>query len=310
MKLLPIFLVSLFSHQPTHAEDTNFDKDRTSILAMAGEFQVDFHFHETLSLHQGYKLREKAYDEEAKEIVKIVEDSGRRIILQHILMAGSAVVKHWAQIWTYEDTQILDFQGQRVWQSKTLTAEEAKGKWSQLVTQVDDSPRYEGSASWVHHETLSEWQATAFRPLPRREYTTRKDYDLLAVTNRHTITPRGWSHEEDNTKWVRRSGEEYPLCRETGLNTYVRIQGHDFSKANDYWSKTSAFWKDVRAVWEGFTPKQGKIALPLKTESGSLGEIFDNFVELAEDGKSPTLEEIHTTLKPFAQISENAAHTN
>ena len=34
-----------------------------------------------------------------------------------------------------------------------------------------------------------------WRPLPRREYTRRSDYNALDVVNRHTIVRGGWTHE-------------------------------------------------------------------------------------------------------------------
>ena len=199
MKLRMMVLAALLAGGVGFAEEGAFEKDRRAILAMAGEFKVGFHFQETLSLRSDYEAKEKPYEEAAFETVKVVEDSGKKIVLQHILQAGPAVVKHWAQIWTYEDTEILEFQGGRVWTTKKISEEEAKGKWSQRVTQIDDSPRYEGIAAWVHREQSSEWAAVANRPKPRRE-EKRDDYDLLVVTNRHTITPLGWFHEQDNTK--------------------------------------------------------------------------------------------------------------
>lgn len=284
------------------ADEAKFEKDRQAILSMAGDFKVGFRFQETLSLREGYEVRETPYEEEAYETVKVVEDSGRRIVLQHLLQVGPAVVKHWAQIWTYEDTEILEFQGRREWITRTIPAAEAAGKWSQRVTQVDDSPRYEGYAAWVHHEGTSDWAATSNRPLPRREHTKRKDYDLLVVTNRHTITRAGWFHEQDNTKWVKREGKSYPLCREVGLNPYHRIQGHDFAKANDYWAKAAPFWKDVRQVWDDLIAGKPAIQLPLKAEPGRLSDVFDELVEQVEDGKAPTADEIRAALKPFVTV--------
>lgn len=281
------------------ADETAFERDRQAILAMAGEFKVGFHFQETFSLKEGYEVREKSYEEEAFEIVKVAEDSGRRIVLQHLLQVGPAVVKHWAQIWTFEDTEILEFQGKRVWTTRLLAPEEVTGKWTQRVTQVDDSPRYEGVGAWVHNGESSEWSATANRPLPRREHTTRKDYDLLVVTNRHTITPGAWFHEQDNIKWVKRDGQEYPLCREVGLNPYHRVQGHDFTKANDYWTKTEGFWKDVRGVWEEIAPRQGSVKFSLKADPGRLEDVIEELTEQAEDGKTPSADQIRGALKPF-----------
>ena len=281
------------------ADEATFEQDRRAILAMAGEFEVGFHFQETLSLKEGYEVRKKPYDEDAYETVKVVEDSGRRIVLQHLLLVGPMVVKHWAQIWTYEDTTLLEFQGHRVWAARELSPGEVKGKWTQRVTQVDDSPRYEGIAAWVHHPQSSEWTAVSKRPLPRREHSKRKDYDLLVVTNRHTITPSGWFHEQDNTKWVKRDGQEYPLCREVGLNPYRRVAGRDFSKADDYWTKTSGFWKEVRGVWEEITPRQGSAKFALKADEGRLEDVIEDLTEQAEDGKTPTADEIRSALKPF-----------
>src|SRR5687767_4042542 len=157
MRTISLQLAGVLFISSAFASEESFEKDRKAILSMAGDFKVGFHFQETLSLHAGYKPEEKPYKEAAFETVKVVEDSGKRIVLQHILQAGPAVVKHWAQIWIYEDTEILEFQGDRVWTTKKLSPEEAKGKWSQRVTQVDDSPRYEGIAAWVHGKEISEW---------------------------------------------------------------------------------------------------------------------------------------------------------
>jgi len=301
MRLTSMVLAVLLLGGRGWADEASFEKDRKAILAMAGDFKVGFHFQETLSLRSDYEAKEKPYDEDAFETVKMVEDSGRKIVLQHLLLVGPVVVKHWAQIWTYEDTDILEFQGSRVWTTKKLSAEEAKGKWSQRVTQVDDSPRYEGYAAWVHSEQTSEWASVANRPKPRRE-EKRKDYDLLVVTNRHTITPAGWFHEQDNTKWVKRDGAEYPLVRETGFNPYTRVTDHDFAKANEYWDKTSAFWKDVRGVWEEISPKEGSMTVLTKAEPGRLLEVVEHLVNDTKDGKAPDVAKIRETLIPYVVV--------
>jgi hypothetical protein len=298
MKPLSSLLAVLLITSSAFAADATFEKDRKAILAMAGDFKIGFHFQETFSMHEGYEAVEKPYTEDAFETVKVVEDSGKRIVLQHILQVGPMVVKHWAQIWTYEDTEILEFQGSRVWTTKKLSPEDVKGKWSQRVTQVDDSPRYEGIAAWVHGGENSEWTAAANRPKPRRE-EKRDDYDLLVVTNRHTITAQGWFHEQDNTKWVKRDGKSYPLCREVGFNPYLRVKDHDFAKANDYWQKTAPFWKDVRNVWDELSPDQGSIKVLTKADEGRLQDLVAELVDDAEDGKTPAVEKIRETLKPF-----------
>ena len=67
------------------------------------------------------------------------------------------------------------------------------------------------------------------RPLPRREFSVRNDYDLLKGHNRITITPQGWIHEEDNLKTViglsgsEESNHTY-TAREIGIARYEKLK--------------------------------------------------------------------------------------
>ena len=63
--------------------------------------------------------------------------------------------------------------------SKALAA---KGTWTQKVFQVDDSPRYEGYATWVHVDGRHYWDSQTDGPLPRREYSKRSDYNVSKKT--------------------------------------------------------------------------------------------------------------------------------
>lgn len=230
--------------------NTPFEQDRAAILAMAGKFKVEFNFEETVSLVKGYEPR-TAYHEEALELVKVVEDRGKLIVLQHILLADDGlevhVVKHWGQIWKYEDTVVLDYQGDRTWKKRTLDPATVAGTWTQFVTQTDDSPRYESWGRWSHEGNRSAWESQdTARPLPRREYTKRSDYGILRAINRHVITPEGWVHEQENRKWVPERNEF--LCHETGLNRYTRCDD-DFTLAETQWEATKDFWHDVRMEW-------------------------------------------------------------
>ena len=90
-------------------------------------------------------------------MVAIAEDAPARIVLQHLLVVEaegvSQVIEHWSQVWTWQDTRILDYAGSDgvdVWQRHTVATEQASGCWSQLVTSVDDTPRYESPGTWVH----------------------------------------------------------------------------------------------------------------------------------------------------------------
>ncbi len=231
--------------------DEAFDCDRRAILAMQGEYRVSFHFDETVVLAPGY-VSKPDKDAAGHELVLLVEDSGRRIVLQHLLvMSDGQVIKHWRQDWEYEAPEHWVYVGNQRFERRARTQAERAGAWTQSVYEVHDGPRYAGSGRWNHRYGVSTWTSErTWRPLPRREYTTRDDYDLLNAENRHTITPSGWTHEQDNTKVIRRGGRDRSLVREFGFNDYRLVTGHDFAPARRYWDETAPFWAAVRARWD------------------------------------------------------------
>lgn len=266
------------------------EADRAAILAMAGKHKVGFKFYETFSVKDGYKIKEKVYKESAHELVKVVEDTPNRIVLQHILQVDDGlevmVVKHWAQIWTYEDTEILEYQKGTTWKNKTLTKAEVKGTWSQLVTQIDDSPRYESYGKWNHIGGTSQWVSKETpRPLPRREYKSRSDYDLIMGVNTHTIGPKGWLHEQKNRKLIKRDGKLIYLAHERGFNTYDKVE-HDFSDAEKYWERTSDFWKEVRDFWSTKESAGKELSYEKKVNGKSFARLAHSLIP--EKGKAQT----------------------
>ena len=123
-----------------------------------------------------------------------------------------------------------------------------KGSWSQSVYQVDDTPRYQGYGNWMHQPNFSSWEGNeTWRPLPRREYSTRNDYDVMIGTNTQTITPTGWVHEQNNKKVIATENQTV-LAKEIGIARYERIKDFDWQVGFDYWEETSDFWKRVRNI--------------------------------------------------------------
>lgn len=243
---------------------SKFERDRRAILAMAGDYRTSFDFIETVGFTPEFTPG-APYQSWATETIDVIEDSGEKIVLQHVIVMqyvddngevqGPVVQKHWRQEWVYEDRALHVYSGQDRWTARSVEAGEAEGRWSQAVYQVDDSPRYEALGDWVHRGNYSAWTSDeTWRPLPRRESSVRDDYDVLIGTNRHTITPTGWVHEEENLKAVLDDTGELDrdrsfLARELGVNRYEAIVDFDFSGRDDYWEATSAFWRDVRAEW-------------------------------------------------------------
>ena len=244
---------------------SKFERDRRAILAMAGGYRTTFDFLETVGFTPGF-TPSRPYQSWGTEYIYVVEDSGTFIRLQHVMVMfvadrdgnvqGPFVQKHWRQDWRYEDTDLHVFVGRNRWERQTRTAEEARGRWSQAVFQVDDSPRYEALGEWVHDGNYSAWtsERTA-RPLPRRESTVRNDYQILEGTNRHTLTPTGWVQEEENLKLVldatgAKAANVPYLARELGVARYEHVVDFDFSAGDRYWQRSSDFWRDVRAAWD------------------------------------------------------------
>lgn len=281
------------------AEESKFEKDRAAILAMAGEYAVTFDFKEVEAVAPGYELR-KPYHETATEMVEVVEDTGERIVLQHILVIGDdkggdpLVVKHWRQDWTYQDTRIFGYKGGDTWDVTTLDASEVVGTWSQAVYHVDDSPRYESYGAWEHSGDRSTWRSQpTWRPLPRREYTKRSDYDVIVAVNIHTVTPDGWLHEQENDKYV--IGEDKTLAREHGLNTYTRVTDGDFAAGRQYWAQTRDFWNRVRTAWDDVLATRDSVTISDDVDGDSLSDAIDGMVYASADEQR----EVPTVLASF-----------
>lgn len=280
-------------------------EDREAILAMAGTHSVTFRFEETVAIAPDYKLKKKPYEETATELVQVVEDTPERISLQHLLVVSGkdgkpTVIKHWAQIWTWQDTELLDYSGSEEnheWQRITLTPEQAVGTWSQLVTQIDDTPRYESYGKWVHRNGETYWESEPTRrPLPRREYSKRDDYDYLLVTNRHTVTSNGWVHEQDNRKVVDREGEPVrTLCHEFGINTYARTEAKESKAALAWWSENGRFWDTVRDFWvESGESAPASFAYSTYEDGEGLSKVLKRM-----EKEKPAPDAIVAALKPF-----------
>lgn len=244
-------------------------RDRQSILAMQGDYTVDFAFDETVLLQPGYE-RQAAMRSGGDETVIVVEDTPTRIVLQHILVDAKSghVTKHWRQDWFYEAPTRFGFTADQTWHVRAIPADATRGAWTQCVYEVSDAPRYCGTGRWDYTNGVATWTSDlSWRPLPRREYTRRSDYNALSVVNRHTLTPNGWTHEQFNTKVLRKpDGTQVELAREFGFNDYLKTTEVDFTPARDYWQATAGYWAKVRANWDRFLSKAPGVHLKTKVD--------------------------------------------
>ncbi|MCD6067973.1 MAG: hypothetical protein K0S33_2799 [Bacteroidetes bacterium] len=249
-------------------------QDREAILSLAGCHTVTFKFAETFSPIADYKYHDR-YFESGTEFVAVIENSENKIVLQHLLVVNdSMIIKHWRQDWLFENTELLKFVSNDKWEKITLSKDQVKGQWTQKVGQVDDSPRYEGTATWVHVDGNHYWESVADAPLPRREYTKRSDYNVLKRDNKIILTKDGgWLHEQDNQKLVRKEGKKDSLlCWEKGIERFTDLPEGKCIGAIKWWDVNKNYWNDVRAVWQNLQSENTGIALALIVDNMKLYE--------------------------------------
>jgi len=254
-----------------HAADV--ERDHRSILAMQGEYAVSYAFDETEALQPGYELA-KAHHSAGSEVVILLQDDINHIVLQHILVdsRNGHVTKHWRQDWHYEAPTRFEFRPDQTWIVRELTPEQRAGKWTQCVYGVSEVPRYCGTGVWHYEGDRATWRSdVSWRPLPRREYSQRDDYNVLMAINEQTITADGWMHEQFNTKTqYQADGSQIEIAREHGLNIYQRTTKIDFTPAYTYWKETAAFWAQIRQHWAGKLSQPPGIHLTIPRDSMEL----------------------------------------
>ncbi|WP_202630193.1 DUF6607 family protein [Sediminibacterium roseum] len=275
-------------------------KEKDAIKSLCGCFDVDFMYAETFSPNSAYSFK-KPYDAHGLEWVFPIEWSDKKIVLQHLLVINdSVIVKHWREDWEYEKKDWLVFNHDASW--KHVTSNEAvKGEWTQTVWETDDGPRYQGSSKWISNDNKFYWQNTADAPLPRREYSSRSDYNVLQRGNRIIITDTGWVHEQDNNKILRADGKaDQLLVQEKGFNIYHKSNESNCDPAKKWWAKNEAFWKEVRSAWDEILNGKNTVHLLAKVQERSMGQEFDK-LQKENLSASQLKERITQVLQKFVQ---------
>ena len=260
IKNLPIFFI-LLSLLNLNAQNK---KDNEAIKKMCGCFVIDFNFAETFQFSKDSNyVKSKNYNAKAIEYAKLIKDEKGHISIQHLLVMDNYVIKHWRQDWIYENRNILKFDSNNFWKHILKSKKDVKGQWTQKVFQVDDSPRYEGTSSWIHVDGKSYWENTSNAPLPRREYTKRNDYNILIRGNRHEIVDEGWIHDQDNYKVVKDSESNFEeiIAAEKGFNTYTKVDESKCRAAINWWNDNNTKWSLVRNKWNSIYSKNEDISL-------------------------------------------------
>jgi hypothetical protein len=285
-------LLPAHAHGPISAEastQAKYEADRAAILAMAGNYKVRFAFQETTAWDAGYTSHE-AKPSGGHEVVRVIEDTPGRIVLQHLLVAEqdgkASVIKHWRQDWTYEPAQVLTYKGPDQWVLETVPERMRKGRWSQTVWQTDDSPRYGGWGEFSDEGGVTRWRSNwTWRPLARRDAVRKPIYDRYMAINRHQPTPTGWIHWQDNMKMA----SDKAIVQESGLNSYQKFDGFKAERADAYWAATKDYWAAVRDAWAFVAERDRGISIKEQADWGSVtSEKLMTLADEIEAGKVKT----------------------
>ena len=282
------------------------ERDRRAILAMAGTYRVTFDFIEVdtfgvtakpVAPYQSWGTEKVYVDANEPGFVSLVHILEMRIVDKDGSVGEPMVTKHWRQDWRYEPMTIVEYEGADRWHRRALGSVERRRAWVQTVYQVDESPRYASVGRWQHTASFSTWiSGDTWRPLPRREWSVRNDYQLLTGTNRHTVGPTGWTQEENNLKTVldakRGVDAAHPyVAREYGMARYERLKDADFAQADGYYERTRAFWGRVRTAWSDAFARQETITLRGPVDKlGLFVPLFARADEI-DEGRPPPADE-------------------
>ena len=278
-------------------------QDRNAIKKMCGCFEVEFNFAETFKYSSDSTyVPSNNYKTGGLEWAQLVDDEKNKISIQHILLVGPEsspyVMKHWKQDWIFENQEFYMYNGNNSWNYKTKSKGKVKNQWTQKVYQVDDSPRYEGSATWVHVDGKSYWENISDAPLPRREYSKRSDYNITERGNRQEITNDGWIHDQDNSKIIRSVDKnDILIAKEKGFNYYKRVDDSRCKAAADWWTQNYSKWKTVRDKWNEIYSRKTDLKLHSLVDSKPLySYLFDDAIINEES--------INKTIESFINLNE------
>ena len=268
---------------------SKLSKDRQAILSMCGCFEIEFNFAETFNYSEdnNYKPSD-VYKSYGLELAIPIVNEKKKISIQHLLIVGpksnQSIIKHWRQDWLYQNTDIYLYDSENNWKYISKSRDDVKGQWTQKVFQVDDSPRYEGSSSWVHIDGNSYWENSTPSPLPRREYTKRKDYNLMIRGNRHEINELGWVHDQDNKKFIKKNNKKILLAEEKGFSPYKKVDSKRCELAKEWWLDNKKKWSSIRDKWNKIYSRNKDLKLKESFENKKLYE----YLLFSDDYDSPS----------------------
>lgn len=278
-------------------------KEQQAIRHLCGCYEVEFMYAETFAPNTNYTFS-KPYNAHGLEWVEPVEISDRKIVLQHLLqLSDSLIIKHWREDWEYEKAGLWHFDKEATWRYDAAAVR--KGHWTQTVWEVDDAPRYQGMSRWINNNSRYYWENTTDAPLPRREYSTRSDYNVLQRTNRIVVTDTAWTHEQDNTKIARSTATaDKIVAQEKGYNIYTKVPDSKCAAAANWWKQHGSFWNTVRSSWDELLQHKVSVKLLTNVDGRTLSQQLDQ-LEKANSGEAERRAKAIAILRQFAVTDNN-----
>jgi hypothetical protein len=150
------------------------------------------------------------------------------------------------------------------------------------------------------------WQsALSWRPLARRDAVLKPPYDRYLGVNRHSPSPAGWIHWQDNMKMGLVDGKLVPFVQESVLNTYVKDADYNVDFADAYWTATKDYWAAVRTAWDTVIAANKGIAVAEVGETGSAsGERLMGYADEIKTGKLTTADAIAKAEAVIAEVTK------
>ena len=126
-----LILMLIFSISSVKAQKK---QDIEAIKQMCGCFEIDFKFSETFQYSNDSNYsKSKNYNSKALEYAKLIKDEKGHISIQHLLVMGNYVIKHWRQDWIYQNKDLLKYDGNNNWKYISKAKKDVKGQWTQKV---------------------------------------------------------------------------------------------------------------------------------------------------------------------------------
>jgi hypothetical protein len=259
-----------------------YEQDIASIKKLTGCYSITYQDAETFSPNPEYKFYDR-FSSGGLEWIFVEKEQDNEIALLHLLIIpGGHIVKHWRQLWRYEDAHFYSFEANNTFLSKEVA--DATGRWTQAAYQVGGGPRYECSAPWIHWGSVEYWECESNSPLPRREFSVRSDYNILKRRNRHEITSYGHAHAHDGTK-INRTDKDNVIAFEKGKNVYKKVADSKCEAAQKWWPEHQLFWETTHAVWDAFYDQNQSFKLESKVDGKVLWQHIFSLDSLAFEGK-------------------------